>query len=372
MTLRNTLLLTCCTVFGVVLPFKAFAVCPPNDPTAPVVTVVIGTWTQSAPDQVILDDGNGGPFTYPNGLTIAPLAGGHAVVRVECDTNGDTLTFKNTKITVSTAPTTQVIQYWAKFDTPPRPNGVPASPETGPDVWYKLMGVGTGVIASTNAKAAAGDKIVAKGEIFNPVPGGTWKTIGSVQKTVLSTDPNPIPIFPNTLSWKWSPRPPELRGERHIRGTVTITLKNPADRVELGPDSGIVLINSTSACEDCDLGGGEQPSTWCMTTNSTAHALGCPSCLTEDGMVAENQKLHMFAKSNWDNLSQDIARGQGEHLAALASLMQISRERQNEFFAMTQEHYGSLLLHNRNLSPEAMVAALQERWASQLLVSSID
>lgn len=365
---RKTLLLTCCTVFAVVLPLKAFAVCPPNSDTRPQVTVVIGTETRSQPDEVILDD-SGNPHTYPNGLTIAPLAGGHAVVRVECDTNGDTLTLKNAKITVTAAPTTQVIQYWATFDKIPRPGGVPASPETGPDVYYKLMGIGSGFIASTNAKPQVYDKITVKGEILNPVPGTAWKTIGTLTKTVSASDPvGPVPVFPNTVSWKWSPRPPELQGERHIRGTVTITLRNPADRVELG-GNGIMIINDTSACQDCDPGGENQPNAWCMTTNSTAQALGCPSCLTEDGMVADNQTLHMFAKSNWDNLSQDIARGQGEHLASLAALLRVPAERRPAFFAYAQDQYQQVIRQGK-FDPDAMVGALQRSEEVPTLLAS--
>jgi hypothetical protein len=88
-------------------------------------------------------------------------------------------------------------------------------------------------------------------------------------------------------------------------------------------------------------------------------------------MVAKNKKLELFAKTSWPNLSEDIARGQGEYLAALAGLMHVSPQRQDEFFAIAQEHFGSHLLHNRNLSPEALVADLHKRWAHKLLVSSI-
>lgn len=369
---------SCCLVLSLLHHPQVFAShpppCPPNPATAPVVTVLIGTETRTGNDQVILNDANGAAHTYPNGLTIAPLVGagtgGNAVVVVDCDTAGDRLTLMNAKITVSAPVTNQVIQYWATFDKTPLPAGHnAATPQTPPPVWYKQTGGGH--IASNNPSPAALDKIVAKGDILNPVPGGTWRTMGSRSKTVQAGETAPVPFFSNSLSWPW-PQTPNLIGERHIRGTVTITLKNAADRVELG--TGIVIHNSAAACPDCDPGGDPggdpPPSGWCMTTNSTARALGCPSCLTEDGMVAQNKKLDLFAKTSWSNLSEDMARGQGEHLAALASLMQISPKRQDEFFTVAQDHYGSLLLHNITLSPDAMIAALQERWASQLLVSS--
>jgi hypothetical protein len=357
---KIVLFFSCCLVLGLMhhpQAFSSHSPCPPNAATAPVVTVVIGTETRTAADQVILNDANGAAHTYPNGLTIAPLVGagtgGNAVVRVECDTAGDTLSLMNAKITVSAPVTNQVIQYWATFDKLPLPAGHnTASPQTMPDVWYKLTGAASGVIIRTGANLTVGDKIVAKGEILNPVP-GTWKTIGSLTKTVQNPPPQSVPFFPNSLSWKY---PPPLTGERHIRGTVTITLKNAADRMELG--NGIVIVNSASACEDCDQGGGEQLSTWCMTTNSTAQALGCPSCLTEEGMVAENHKLHMFAKSNWGNLSQDIARGHGEHLASFAALLRVPAERRPAFFAYAQDQYQHVIREG-GFGPNILIGALQ-------------
>jgi hypothetical protein len=356
--------ISCCLVLNLMHHPQAFAShtpCPPNAPTAPVVTVLIGTETRTATDQVVLNDAGGAAHTYPNGLTIAPLAGGNAVVRVECDTTGDRLSLMNARITVSAPVTDKVIQYWATFDKLPLPAGHPtATPQTTPatpDVWYKLVGAGSGVIASSNTKLANGDKIVAKGEILNPVP-GTWKIIGTRTKTVLSTDPNPVPFFSNSSSWKY-PRPPELTGERHIRGTVTVTLNNTADRVELG--NGIVIHNSTTACPDCGPDDDNPPSGWCMTTNSTAQALGCPSCLTEDGMVAQDKKVAMFAKSAWSNLSEDIARGQGEYLTSLAILLDVSGEQRASFFAWMQNQYATRVQLGAQ-APEQLVRDLATKW----------
>jgi hypothetical protein len=51
----------------------------------------------------------------------------------------------------------------------------------------------------------------------------------------------------------------------------------------------------------------------------------------------------MFAQLNFENLSQEMAQGQGEHLASLATLMGVPAEHQAEFFAMTQERYTTLV-----------------------------
>ena len=65
----------------------------------------------------------------------------------------------------------------------------------------------------------------------------------------------------------------------------------------------------------------------------------------------------MFAALNFQNLSQEMSQGQGEHLASLATLMGVPAEHQAEFFAMTQDQYTSLVKAGET-SPVAMVKAL--------------
>ena len=62
--------------------------------------------------------------------------------------------------------------------------------------------------------------------------------------------------------------------------------------------------------------------------------------------------------ANLDNLSQDIAQGQGEYLAALAALMGIPQNDQSAFFALTQ-HNASALVSTNN-SADDMYAALTD------------
>jgi len=67
----------------------------------------------------------------------------------------------------------------------------------------------------------------------------------------------------------------------------------------------------------------------------------------------------MFAEINFEDLSQEMAQGQGEHLASLATLMGVPAEHQAEFFAMTQERYRALI-QSGDGSPVAIVKALSE------------
>jgi hypothetical protein len=104
-----------------------------------------------------------------------------------------------------------------------------------------------------------------------------------------------------------------------------------------------------------------QLNAFCMTTYSTAKAFGCPSCVTEDGQVAEHAKVKLFASTNWDNLSEDMARGEGEHLASLAALLKIPANRQPDFFELAQEKYRK---STGVEAPEQVVASLHETWSS--------
>lgn len=83
------------------------------------------------------------------------------------------------------------------------------------------------------------------------------------------------------------------------------------------------------------------------TTNQTgmqtfAITSGTSGC-TNDGVVVQNEKVNVFAGVNFDNLSQEMAQGQGEHLTSLATLMGVPAEHQAEFFSLAQENYTGLL-----------------------------
>lgn len=108
---------------------------------------------------------------------------------------------------------------------------------------------------------------------------------------------------------------------------------------------------------------------FCMTSFSSStgptSSTQCPDCITVDGQVAQSAKVPLFAKSNWDNLLEDMARGHGEHLASLASLLGVQREQYPAFFVVAQEEYSSLSLYDRVPAPEAVIEGLRERWTTQ-------
>jgi len=106
------------------------------------------------------------------------------------------------------------------------------------------------------------------------------------------------------------------------------------------------------------------PQVLMATTNGTfgsttfGISTGTSGC-TNDGKVWAEHKVNLFAEINFDNLSQEMAQGQGEHLASLATLMGVPAGHQAEFFVMTQERYTSLI-KSGEASPIALVKALHD------------
>ena len=101
--------------------------------------------------------------------------------------------------------------------------------------------------------------------------------------------------------------------------------------------------------------------------NTFAISTGTSGC-TNDGKIMSEHKTTVFASLNFDALTAEMAQGQGEHLASLATLMGVPTERQGEFFAMTQERYTSLV-QTGEASPVALVKSLNEAIAGHPLLA---
>jgi hypothetical protein len=96
---------------------------------------------------------------------------------------------------------------------------------------------------------------------------------------------------------------------------------------------------------------------------------GTSGC-TNDGVVFSEQKVNMFAEMNFENLSQEMAQGRGEHLASLATLMGVPAEHQAEFFALTQEKY-TTLIQAGEATPVAMLKALNAAMAEHPVLAQV-
>ncbi|MBS0159157.1 MAG: DUF3015 domain-containing protein [Nitrospira sp.] len=117
------------------------------------------------------------------------------------------------------------------------------------------------------------------------------------------------------------------------------------------------------------------PQVMMATTNATfgsqtfGISFGTSGC-TNDGKVMAGQQTNLFVASTFDTLSEDMARGGGEHLAALATLLGIPAEQHPAFFAMTQQQY-QVLVHAGETSSVAVVKALQDAVSGRAMVAQI-
>ena len=87
----------------------------------------------------------------------------------------------------------------------------------------------------------------------------------------------------------------------------------------------------------------------------TSGTFGC----SNDGRIWDSERASLFIGINYASLTEDMARGGGEHLASLATLMRVPLEYQPAFFAMAQERYASLANAGED-DPVVIAEALQK------------
>jgi hypothetical protein len=97
------------------------------------------------------------------------------------------------------------------------------------------------------------------------------------------------------------------------------------------------------------------------TTDPTTDILSSSfrTWFTEEGYVKDEYKVIAYASLNFTNLKQDMARGRGEYLHSLGTLIGVSASRREEFAALLQTHYGSLV-PSAQTTPAEMLAALTQ------------
>lgn len=82
------------------------------------------------------------------------------------------------------------------------------------------------------------------------------------------------------------------------------------------------------------------------STDTTSNVTGTTSgrtWFTEDGLLHPEHKLTAFATLNQANLEQDLARGEGEYVTSLATLMGVPSSQQSVFHAKAQETFETLV-----------------------------
>jgi hypothetical protein len=94
---------------------------------------------------------------------------------------------------------------------------------------------------------------------------------------------------------------------------------------------------------------------------------GTSGC-TNNGMIVKEEQATVFASLNFENLSQEMAQGHGEHLISLATLLGVPSHQQPEFFVLVQDRYLNLMQAG-DASPKAMLTALQAAMAGQSILA---
>ena len=99
---------------------------------------------------------------------------------------------------------------------------------------------------------------------------------------------------------------------------------------------GVVVAFSALACA-CTLRGTTESVT--DTTNNITVSTSGKTWFSPDGLVRDDQKVNAFATLNFDNLRQDMAKGEGEYLVSFSNLLGVPADRRASFFAFAQERY---------------------------------
>ena len=142
----------------------------------------------------------------------------------------------------------------------------------------------------------------------------------------------------------------------HLDQGATLNLSNLGGWIRIRSQPTADNPDPPEACNDIG--------NWFITTTcATIHKLGYPTNVIAESTDSDQRtaRAYEFARSNWENLSQDMARGEGEHLASLATLLNVPAEQQPAFFELTQERYRTF--GRAEIAAQA-VASLHETWSS--------
>lgn len=80
---------------------------------------------------------------------------------------------------------------------------------------------------------------------------------------------------------------------------------------------------------------------------------------TEDGLVKPDYKLVAFAAYGWLDLEQDFARGEGEHLASLASVLGVEGDSRLTFEAAAQQRFEAVVPPDRTIHVQQLRALVK-------------
>lgn len=239
-------------------------------------------------------------------------------------------------------------------------------PQRPGTVYYNTSAVGT-------LSPVDGNKIELTGYVAHPTS-ASYTQMGNTQSnTVLCIDPGDpttcdYTSFNLSLSREWTFD--NLDQDRMLKVEFALTLAHNSvmnlDTNEIkiySSDSPDIPIpqrpeRKTSQCFSAYL--------TCLTTQKT-HQTTRALFGGERKVVAKAAQAAEFVETTWDNLSQELAQGRGEHMASLAALLDVPSEQQAAFSSLGQERYRALAQQG-TVIPAVMLTKLKEDVAHQRLV----
>jgi len=89
-------------------------------------------------------------------------------------------------------------------------------------------------------------------------------------------------------------------------------------------------------------------------TNVSDSSVGSSTNVSKDSSPSSSntQKAIDFVSINWMNLSADMSKGKGEHLAAMATLLAVKETQKLAFYQMTQKKFIYLFNHGKTTASE--------------------
>lgn len=257
----------------------------------------------------------------------------------------DVLRFYNFKIyavtpTPSSMPLGYQVTFWREHVAPITSDG-PVSIQ--PDRWYKTLTSGT-------MKKVVNNWVkMSPGYVTHPV-GSAEKAFGTAKSYTVTavTCPGTICNVNLSTSGKWvETTDPStwLTGNRVLRVNFSFKFQNGnanptdanSDWILLNTGAKIYNdVNSDPGLQDeCSLQYTQCPSCWSKLFSSSYWT----KMTLSKAENSETAKLDMFTKVNWASLQQDMARGGGEYLTSLATLLEVPIEKQKYFFIFAQDQY---------------------------------
>ena len=106
----------------------------------------------------------------------------------------------------------------------------------------------------------------------------------------------------------------------------------------------------------------------CSVTETISNFLSSTSgksWFTEDGLIKADHRVQAFMAFNFENIKQDMAKGQGEYLDSLGTLMEIPPGRRAAFNAHAQSRY-PFVVQQQSSPQETLVQLVGQGTAATL------